>query len=617
MLISRSRRIACVAALIALPLPAARAADADALVGIHFWGDANDATPATMLDSVARGAYSLETINTHNPQWSDVAVADALFGKFRNDYNVTPVTRLGYYWGNTLAYPGAPIHPAPEITWPQYIASSVVSPLKDKAHVWQLGNEPNLHGEATNWANQQIPPATYAQVYRDVRNAISAPALHGQAGAHRLLVAPVSPGGVVPGVRYMDGGQYLDQVLAAIPANEVDGVALHSYGGQPTARGSFQDFRKGLLDQIAVIDNRNLSQVPLYLTEWNRATQIGNAADEAVTADFARQSLKFLDRWNRTPGNHNIVSANWFVYDSPGNDGTGWDTYSIEYWKTHGGGGAGDLYQAFHDVARAGYKAGIAGTRPLPQGVQIFDDFEINDGRFAGSTPAPGVAGTSGTQAAGSFKVRQNDTDSYTLFHGQKIGIADDPANPAGWSARYVSGSGLPANNVPITLTSGLDGNVGFFLRLYTLNGSENVSGATGLTVQITLDSGSGGGINTDAGVPRPVIADGDWHFYEWSLDTPADWTAWPVTASDGLLGTSADFLGPVSLDSILFNGPHGTSVEYILDTVMRNNNGSLNVMTGIPEPGGIAIILPAGIMVTARRRRLKSACARLSQAAT
>ena len=70
-----------------------------------------------------------------------------------------------------------------------------------------------------------------------------------------------------------------------------------------------------------------------------------------------------MDRWNRTPGNHNVVSSTWFVYDSPSNDGTGWDTYSIEYWKTHGGTGAGDLYQAFFDSARAGYKAGVAGTR--------------------------------------------------------------------------------------------------------------------------------------------------------------------------------------------------------------------------------------------------------------
>jgi hypothetical protein len=118
------------------------------------------------------------------------------------------------------------------------------------------------------------------------------------------------------------------------------------------------------------------------------------------------------------------------------------------------------------------------------------------------------------------------------------------------------------------------------------------------------MDSGAGGGIDTDAGVPRVVSADGEWHWYEWSLDNPADWTGWPVTASDGKLGVNDDFLGPVSLDSILFNGPHGLSVEYILDTVMRNSSGSLNVMTGVPEPRSIAILAPAVMALALRRHR-------------
>jgi hypothetical protein len=400
----------------------------------------------------------------------------------------------------------------------------------------------------------------------------------------------------------MAGTTWLDQTLAAIPANEVDGVALHSYGGQPTARGSFQDFRKGLLDQIAVVDGRGLGNVPLYLTEWNRFTPYGNAADEAITADFARRALKFLDRWNRTPGNHNVVASTWFVYDSPAGNGTGWDNYAIEYWKTHGATGGGDLYQAFYDSARAGYKAGMAGTRPVPAGVQIFDDFENADGHFANAAVSTATAGTTGV--SGGFRVDQNDADSYTKNWAHKIGITDDATNPAGWTVRYVSGNGSPSQNVPISLTAGPDGNVGFYLRVYTVNGSESTAGATDLTTQITLDSGpAGGGNDTDASIPLTVNPDGDWHWYDWSLDDPTQWQGWSLTGSDGKLGASGDFTGVVSLDAILFNGPDGVSVEYLLDTVMRNGNGSINVMAGVPEPSGAAAAALSLVSLFCRRR--------------
>ena len=133
-------------AALAAAATASRAADSDALNGIHFWGDRNDATPAQMLDSVARGAYDLEIVNTGNPEWNDVDVVSPLYSNFKTTYNVTPVTRLGYYWGKTLPAPGSPEY----ASWPGTIANNVVNPLRNVAHLWQLGNECNLMGEATN-----------------------------------------------------------------------------------------------------------------------------------------------------------------------------------------------------------------------------------------------------------------------------------------------------------------------------------------------------------------------------------------------------------------------------------------------------------------------------------
>jgi hypothetical protein len=577
--------------------PVTYAADADALIGVHFWGDRNDAAPAEMLDSQVRSAFDLEIVNTGNPEWNDVDVVAPLYQNFATTYNVTPITRLGYYWGKTLPAPGSPEY----ASWPDTIASNVVSPLKNVAHLWQLGNEPNLMGEATNWTNQQITPAAYATVYRDVRTAIGAPALVGTAGAHKLLIAPVSPGGA-GGDRWMAGATWLDQTLADIPAAEVDGVALHAYGGGATARQSLEEFRRSLLEQVAVVDNRGLAHVPLYLTEWNRQTPIGSG-QEPITADFAQRALKFIDRWNRTPGNHNIVGTNWFVYD--GGDGTGtWDSYSIEHYRNSGATGAGDLYNAFAAAARQNYKAGVAGTLPIPAGVRIFDDFEADDGHFAGATPAPaGSPTTTGTSSA-SFKVRQSDTDSYTQLHAHKIGIVDDATNPDGWSVRYVSGGGSPSNNTPIALTGESDGFVGFFLRVYSVDGSEDLDGAGAITTQLVLDSGpTGGGINSDAGIARTIVADGEWHFYEWSLDNPLDWTAWPPAAgSDGRLGTGGDFAsGSVTIDSIMFHGGN-FNAELLLDTVMHNANGRLSVMA-VPEPSASTLLLTAMLL----RRRMTS----------
>src|SRR5687768_1168903 len=126
----------------------------NSLVGIHFWGERTDAAPATMLNSPAVGGWDLEIVNTDNLArggWKDEDVVDPLYVNFKNSYNVTPVTRLGYYWGETLP---SPTQGAAYTNWPIYIASDVANRMKDTTHIWQMGNEPNLHGEATNWTNQ-------------------------------------------------------------------------------------------------------------------------------------------------------------------------------------------------------------------------------------------------------------------------------------------------------------------------------------------------------------------------------------------------------------------------------------------------------------------------------
>src|SRR6266545_3495771 len=143
--LKRSLATTLAVGLLALGGALSHAAASNTLVGIHFWGDRNDSAPATLLDSTVRGGYDLEIVNTANPEWNDVDVVDPLYSNFKNVYNVTPITRLGYYWSKTLPAPGT----ADYNNWPSYISNNVVSRLKNTAHLWQLGNECNLNGEAT------------------------------------------------------------------------------------------------------------------------------------------------------------------------------------------------------------------------------------------------------------------------------------------------------------------------------------------------------------------------------------------------------------------------------------------------------------------------------------
>jgi hypothetical protein len=195
-----------------------------------------------------------------------------------------------------------------------------------------------------------------------------------------VLFAPVSPGGVIPGVRWEDGNQWLAEAIDAtlsLPGGAIDGFALHAYGNPFTgAAQAVVEFHNTFAAQLAVIDARSLQNVPVYITEWNRATATSGdlAANEQVSADFLRQSLADVDVWNRLPGNHNIRTLAWFVANQ---DYGGWDQYSLEWWQTRGNpaGHRGDLWTAF--LESSGFQAGLIGVRPLGD---YNSDGQVNEG---------------------------------------------------------------------------------------------------------------------------------------------------------------------------------------------------------------------------------------------
>jgi len=336
--------------------PSAGRGDSPYLYGIHWWGyDSGqpfDDQPAVLLDCPEYGGWDLEIVLTHSEWGPQANYYQPLYQHLYTNRNMSLVTRIDYNWGQTVPAPSNP----DQAGWPDDVVN-LVNSLGSYAHIWQVGNEPNILGEGHEWPDQKITPTGYAQIYQDVRQAVHINANPSPAGEHIVLIAPPSPGGAT-GQRWMSGTDWLGQVINNIPNEQIDGFALHSYGG------SSSSFMSTLQDQLAVIDSKGLYDRPVYVTEWNRYSDPNDPQQEKDAAQFCRDAFAAVNNWNQTKGNHNIVCMAWFVYDADNQAGGGWNGYSIEYWRDHGIYGPGsqhDLYTAYEQTVDLRYPAGRKG----------------------------------------------------------------------------------------------------------------------------------------------------------------------------------------------------------------------------------------------------------------
>ena len=214
--------------------------------------------------------------------------------------------------------------------------------------------------------------------------------------------------------------------------------------------------------------------------------------------------------------------------------------------------------------------------------IRILDDFEDSNGRFrtdpdfSGSTrglleTADGVGPSAAARDANQF---------LHGFAAHRIDLVsqDDPAWD-GFRLRHLSGGGSPGQNEQL----GTSGFIGFWLKTTT----------DGLLASIGLDEG--GTTTIESGVARAIIADGQWHLYEWNLADAAQW--------DSFFNGNGQIDGPfTTVDSIFISSLLDQDAQVWVDALAYNPNGSLAAL--VPEPGGLALLGAAALLMSRRRKR-------------
>ena len=137
----------------------------------------------------------------------------------------------------------------------------------------------------------------------------------------------------------------------------------------------------------------------------------------------------------------------------------------------------------------------------------------------------------------------------------QKLVIVDDTTVSDGWFVRHVSGSSASrSQNMPQPASG--------FIGLWAKTSD------TGVSISIAIDNT--GNVTADRGIPKPLLADGQWHLYEWNLDDDNQWQGW--VSGDGIIDT-VDF----TIDSIQLFGGDADATIYI-DDVMHSTTGTLGI---------------------------------------
>jgi hypothetical protein len=252
-----------------------------------------------------------------------------------------------------------------------------------------------------------------------------------------------------------------------------------------------------------------------------------------------------------------------------------------------------------HKLGLIGAAAVLAGTSA--QASIIFDDFNLTEGHFG---YAPGFSGTSVGESTVAPLSTADRVESDGPFEGlghQKLVLVHD-GSATNMRIRHLTGSspfgsaqaGATASNTPFVTSAGTDGFIGFYFKTSSNN--------PGWTIALNLDGADGAAASMDMGNARPVIADGQWHLYEWNLDDDNDWAAVTGIGGDGTIQNEQH-----TIDSIyIFTNTAGTAGQVrdpaYLDFVAKSDSGTVAAL--VPEPGALSLIGLGALGLIGRRSR-------------
>jgi autotransporter-associated beta strand protein len=208
---------------------------------------------------------------------------------------------------------------------------------------------------------------------------------------------------------------------------------------------------------------------------------------------------------------------------------------------------------------------------PLPPPGDIIDDFEASEGHFGwdynNAAQTTGLAATT--------TINRTTSDHQGAGEGSQL-LALVASGAGAWTLRHNSGIGEnlaadPTGNVKFDAT----GYVGFWLK----------TDDPGISVRIGIDDPVEGNTALERGYAQTVIADNQWHLYQWSLENAAHWDAYSGGAN-GEIDAPTD---KVSIDSIWFTGIGNAQI--FLDNVSHNALGLLAASSIAGDYNGDGII--------------------------
>ena len=383
----------------------------------------------------------MEVINTHGPRGRTPPFFQPLYSDLYNNKKITPITRIEYEYGKTVPSPST----INSQTWANNHVVPLINTLKDSALVAarQRAEHHRRRRRLDEWPGHA---AGYAQVYKDVRNAIQSSAQVGSPGAHKLMVAPVSPGGVIPGVRWMGGNDWLGQTIDAHPGDQ------HADRRHRPARLRRRRRGAAVFGRHHAADRGDRRQRPRQRADFSHRVEPLQRPEPAGCGRPRRTPRTSRDARSRNSTAGTARRAITTSSAPPGSSTTPaiattppappWAGYSIKYWKTAGNpyGTNGDLQTAFEQAVDQRYAAGFSGgTSPMPASVQMIDNFETGSpqrratGHFDKSlNPSLGRCASASTRAS---SVATRDAGANYSSSGARSSRCYGPATAAGWQS--------------------------------------------------------------------------------------------------------------------------------------------------------------------------------------